>query len=365
MDLLRACFLSERPAQEAWKRWTQSTDIENIDPVCHRLLPLIFRNPSLQDCEDPIFLKCKGVYRQTWTANQVRWRAVRPLLEQLLDAGMDKIILLKGMAMILHYYQDFGMRVLGDIDILVKRDQLPLIGPILSTSGWKQSSPRPRFDLNNPEHLNRWHSLNFQRSGVDIDLHWSFIEENCRELDDAVLKDALPSGRFYIPNLTDLLLQTCVHGIKYSPVPLIRWIPDAMIILKRSEIDWDRLVELGKKARLCLPLSSALQFLVDEFNAPIPKNALHRLKEVSPSRLERLEYKYNLIENGNIAAACRYCLNRGYHTLSRQVLHLHKYVQVTARLPSAWLVPFFALYWLFKRLHTHFLGKRNGNASRS
>lgn len=348
MCLLKACLLSGDPAQEAWKNWADGIDFENMDPVCHKLLPLAFRNPSFKGFEDPIFLKCQGIYRQTWAFNQVLWKKIHPLLEKMLAAGVEKIVLLKGMAMILHHYQDFGMRVIGDVDILVRKDQLPIIDPILRSSGWKQNVSR--FNLQNPEHLNRWHALNLmQADGTDIDLHWSFIQENCPKLDEAVLKDAVQNGKFYVPCATDLLLQTCVHGVKYSPVPLIRWIPDAMTILRRSEINWDRLVELGKEARLCLPLSSALQFLADQFDAPIPQTTIQKLKEVTPSRLEQLEYKYSLNGYGEVSCWFRYCLNRGYESFLSQALHLHKYLATTARLPTAWLIPIFAVYWIFKR----------------
>ena len=75
-----------------------------------------------------------------------------------------------------------------------------------------------RFDLKNERHLRRWHALNFTHSsGVNLDLHWSLIQENCPVMDELVLRDAKqlnPESRtLYLPNPTDLFFQTCVHGV--------------------------------------------------------------------------------------------------------------------------------------------------------
>jgi hypothetical protein len=350
--LLKAAILSEVPAQEAWKLWIKRVDFEKADHASHSLLPLVFRNPAFANFQDPFFSRCQGIYRQTWVANQLLWKKILPILTQLLEAGVDKIILLKGMAMIHYYYRDFGMRVIGDIDILIPKKQLPLIDPILRDSKWRQNVSR--FDLKNREHLNRWHSLNLiHPEGMNLDLHWSFIQENSSLLDESVIQNCIPIDRFYIPSPTHLLLQTSIHGVKYSPIPLIRWITDAMKILNHSgpQIDWEQLVELAKGARVSLPLSSALQFLKQTFEAPIPEAVIQNLKQIPSSRLEYLEYHCHTHGYRDTAYWFRYCLNHRYMSLKNQILHLHKYLQISARLPSAWLIPLFGVYWVFKRFY--------------
>jgi len=106
------------------------------------------------------------------------------MLKELLDSGIGKVVLLKGMAMTLHYYRDFGVRVMGDIDVLIAKEQLPIVLPLLQSAGWQQFGTR--FDLTNPDHLRRWHALSFTHpKGMNLDLHWSFIQENSPELDRA------------------------------------------------------------------------------------------------------------------------------------------------------------------------------------
>jgi hypothetical protein len=352
-SLLKACLLSGEPARQAWKHWTQIA-LEKKELVSFKLLPLASRNPDLDFPADPLLEKSKLLYRQTSMANQLHWKKIVPILHQLLQAGVSQIVLLKGMAMILHYYRDFGVRTIGDIDLLIPRAELSIAGPLLRASGWKQTVSR--FDLSKEEHLQQCHAMNFTHpAGMNLDLHWSLIQENSPIIDQAVwggiqqlpIKD-IP---LYIPNPTDLLLQACVHGAKYSPIPLIRWVADAMTLLKHAEIDWDRLIHLGRRARICLPLSTILHYLAEEFAAPIPPNVLQVLQAIPSLPLEHLEYRSNVRGSLDVAVWCRYCLNRGYLTLGQQILHTHKYLQTAARLKSLWQLPFFAIYWICKRLY--------------
>ena len=268
------------------------------------------------------------------------------------------------MAMILNYYNDFGMRVIGDVDILIKRSQLSIAHSVLCGSGWQ---PKVSYvDIKNPEHLNRWHALNFtHKAGMNLDLHWSFIEENPLLLDEAVLKDAKLLSINHIclhsPNPADLLLQTCLHGMKDSPVPLIRWIADAVTITRQSEkeMDWERLIEMAKQAHVCMPLSLALQYLIEQFRAPIPHLTIQKLKQTPSMRLEYLEYQFNARPCSHIAAWARYCLAKGHMTRRSQILNMHKFLQFRARLKSPWQIPFYGFYWILKRTWRTILKLKN------
>lgn len=346
--LLKACLSSGLPAQEAWKQWTKLTDFNEIEPASFNLLPLITRNRDIESLQDPLFEKCKGIYRQKWVANQLHWKKIIPVLAEFQKRGAHRIVLLKGIAMILHHYKNFGVRAMGDIDVMIEKKHLEMADSFLRHSGWRPNVPR--LDVKNREHLQRWHALNYTQ-GPDqlLDLHWSLIQENCPALDDAVFKYAQKTAieSLYIPHPTELLLQAIVHGLKHSPVPLIRWIPDAMILIHK--IEWDRLVELAHQARVCLPLSRGLEYLAETFEAPIPPRTIQTLKTVPSIRLESLEYRFNGAGYRDLAGWARYCLIKGHFSVSSQILNFHKYLQFTARLKSPWQIPFFGVYWVFKR----------------
>ena len=352
--LLQASLLEGPPALEAWHKWKQRIDFDKIDPASFKLLPLLSRNPSLQSLQDPIFEKCKGVYRRVWVENQILWKKMISVLSALLQQGVGKVVLLKGMAMILQYYQDFGTRVIGDIDILVDRSEARKVDAFLKSTGWKPSVSC--IDLSRPNYLTRWYSLGYiHTSEMNLDMHWSFIQENSRSLDEAIFRDCgefpLENISLHIPCPGDLLLQACIHGVKYSPVPLIRWVADAMTILKKEEgkIDWDRLVDLASKAHVCMPLSLALNYLIEKFQAAIPKDVIGKLQSTASMRLEYIEYRANAhFFTRHIAAWARYCLQQGHMTIQSQLVNILNYLQFRAKLTSKWHIPFFGVYWILK-----------------
>lgn len=355
--LLQAALLEEPFKQRSWQEWSTTVDFEEIDPASYKLLPLLARN---QVQKGPIFEKCKGVYRKTWMENHLQWKRTLPLFQELVQRGVDRIFLLKGMAMIFSCYHDFGMRVMGDIDFLVERKQVPLVHDFLLEKGW--SYDLPRFDPHDEQHLMRYHALNFSHpEGGRLDLHWSFIQELSHVLDEAVLQKgmALSEAGLYLPLPTDLLLQTLIHGMKHSAVPLIRWIGDAFFLLKHASIDWDRLCTLSEQIRIVQPILLALQYLREHFQAPIPSTVFKRLQASSCLRIERLESWFFLHGYPKAGDWCRFCIQRGHLSLGSQLLHLPRYWQVTARLPSLWHIPFFAPYWVAKRLRKRLLSLKS------
>ena len=351
--LLHAALFSGSDALKAWEKWTALINFDKIDPASFKLLPLIARNLAFAQIKTPLFAKCQGIYRQAWVANQIQWTKIVPTLAHFLHAGIDKIIILKGMAMTHQYYRDFGMRIAGDIDLMIEKVHLPQVNDHLASLGWKAGPART--SILNPEHLERWHSLNFLDSSKTVlDLHWSFIQENSKALDEAVLKEARPFSiqgiTLYVPSPTDLLLQTCIHGVKPSPIPLIRWVADAVTILKQEEISWDRLITLSRAAHISPQIATALNYLVTHFNAPIPQTAISQLENTPTTPLQHREAKAASRGDQYLAAWYRYSINQNHKTTLIQLLHLPKYLQVTGRLKSLWHIPFYGIYWIFKQL---------------
>jgi hypothetical protein len=299
-----------------------------------------------------LLARCKSIYRRTWAFNQLLWRKVLFVLHSFKEAGIDKIVLLKGMAMIAHYYKDFGVRVIGDVDVLMSKHDVENAVSILIEAGWTTNVPR--F---NPKML-PWHAAMFKLdAGTNLDLHWSLMFESVSNIDEKILCDTqsiqLDNLTLCVPNPADLLMQTCVHGVQNSPVPLIRWICDAMTILNQSRqrIDWDRLIAFAKQLHVCVTLKTAFIFLNTQFDADIPKQVIEQLQEIPISRLERWEnwFKKNNFYIGKSWA--RFCLQNGYTTWMQQILHTPHYFQHAARLKYKWQILPFSVYWMMKRLY--------------
>ena len=94
----------------------------------------------------------------------------------------------------------------------------------------------------------------------------------------------------YALDPTDMLFHVIVHGVKWNPEPPIRWIADAMTIIQSSdfEIDWPRIISHAKKYMVCLQIREGLNYLYENFQAPVPKTIMDSINKIPVSYLERL-----------------------------------------------------------------------------
>ena len=293
--LLRAALLKGKDSIEAWERWKSSVDIEHLDIGSHRLLPHLYRNLQDQGVKDPQMSKFKDVYRQTWRHNELLFHHVSSLLLAFRDGGIETIVL-KGAAVALLHYKDCGLRPMNDFDVMVRVKQTRAAIDLMKKLGW---NPIPRSpEALTESYLSIVNSHGFtHNSGRECDLHWHLFPEGCQaDADNDFWDQSVPfhvhgvSTRSLAP--TDQLLHVCVHGAEWNPIPPLRWVADAMMIMKTSLIDWDRLIAQAQKRLLILPLRDTVDYLHHQLSAPVPPEILQSLYKMQASRLERAEYKY-------------------------------------------------------------------------
>jgi hypothetical protein len=128
--------------------------------------------------------------------------------------------------------------------------------------------------------------------GFDLDLHWEALSKVGS--DAALWRSAQPGllggAPVLVPAPADQLLQACVHGTGFTPAPM-RWITDAMLILRASadDLDWEYLLSAARDHGASRNLARALSVLVEDFDAAIPADVLTRLARTPASTIERLE----------------------------------------------------------------------------
>jgi Uncharacterised nucleotidyltransferase/ABC transporter len=292
--LLRAALLHGDAALEAFRAWRVCTDFNRLDTGSYRLLPLLYRNLLQHHSGDPLLAKLKGIYRKTWYRNHFLFHHVTPLLHALRDAGIATL-LLKGPALVLQYYRDYGLRPMDDFDMLVHLEDAPAAMRMLKEFGW---APKLQ-NLRSPEALIPLRHCGEYQDGVGehLDLHWHVLQE-CRQpgADDDFWSGAVPitMGDLTTPalNPTDQLFHVCAHGMRWSQVPPVRWAADAWVILTTEDanIDWQRLCAQAEKRRLVLPLRDALAYMCDKLGAPIPPDAAAQLQAMPLTSREHGEY---------------------------------------------------------------------------
>ncbi|MBI4553230.1 MAG: nucleotidyltransferase family protein [Candidatus Latescibacteria bacterium] len=293
--LVKAVLWQGRDAVVAWEAWHDGLDLDHLDAGSYQLLPLLYRNLRAQDIDHPLMQRFKGIYRHTWYKNQLLFHRLAGLLRAFHAAEIETMVL-KGAALILLYYRDYGLRPMEDFDVLVPTAQASAAVTVLGALRW---TPIRAFPATLTEaYQSAIHAHGFRDpGGYECDLHWHALLDCCQpHADDDFWSGAISTRLDDVPvsvlNPADQLLHVCVHGARWSGTPPLRWIVDAMVIVNDSPgLDWNRLVAQAQQHRLSLPIRDMLSYLHERLDAPIPPSVLHALRQAPVSNAEQMEYQ--------------------------------------------------------------------------
>jgi hypothetical protein len=294
--LLDAILLPGNEAVDAWRKWQRHGDIDHLDPASFQIMSLLYWSLAQQGLDDPLMSKLKGIYRMAWSNNQWLISRVLPTLRTLHEQRIP-MMLLKGAALNTLYGEQRGIRLIGDVDVLIPDGDAQRAVGIVAALGWspKDSPPAATADyISVSKGLGLVHP-----DGGGLDLHWHlFPEDLVTAHEEPVWHHAAHAPTGDVPTLapspTELLLHVCVHGWAWCPHPPFRWVADAMTILRvsESELDWARLIADARRRRRLVPrLEAALTYLRERFGAEMPARVLMDLRHTPVSRSDRWEYR--------------------------------------------------------------------------
>jgi hypothetical protein len=289
--LLRAALSEKEEAHRAFARWVEGVDLDaHIDQGTFRLLPLLYDNLRRVGVDHPLMGRLKGVYRLAWYKNHCLFERVRPVVAALHDAGIPTMML-KGVPLVLAYYRNHALRPMADIDLLVPASQARRALDML------ERIPLQHYAPPTDDYLKFRHALLYTSDdGREIDLHWHALYEFCEDGADDLFWNSARALDFngvsaVMPDPTRMLFHTIVHGVRWNDEPPIRWIPDAITILRVAgkEIAWDDLVEHARERQVAYRLRLGLEFLRQTFDTTIPDRTVGALRVLGTSPIQRVE----------------------------------------------------------------------------
>jgi hypothetical protein len=320
LSLLRAALLDGPAASEAAKSWfalrrmeEMSLGFEALDVASRRLLPLVYRNLKTS-VPAPLRNDLRLIYNEYWADNQKRLQHLENLLAWF-QANEIPTLVLKGMALSLLHYRDMAARPTSDLDILMPEDRAQEAIGLLERDGWAPFLYLPSAPKK-PYFYRHTHAIPFERPGSsDLDLHWHVLSESTfLGADQPFWHDSVPltvkSVHTRALNPTDQLMHACVHGFRATDIPPIRWIADAVVILRTAPMDWNRLVNLAKYLHVTLPLALSLSFLRTTFPTPIPEEVVEELQAVPVDHAERRYFETLVHNNSDWREVLAYNLER-------------------------------------------------------
>lgn len=360
---LKAALLPGEAAVAAWAGVRDAVALDQVDDACRSLLPLVYGNLVRLGCRDGLDALKQG-YLLTWRENLRLYHCVLPLLEAFERAGIDAVAL-KGLALIARVYRDPGLRPMADVDVLVPPWEARRAGEVAARLGWA-----PRYPLT-PAFLRVKHAGPFEHPlGVACDLHWRVFEEaGGGGADDEFRAAAEPvafqGGHLRVPSPTDQLLHVCGHAARWGEAPAIRWVADAVLILREGSIDWERFVAHAARRRFVLRMRDMLAYLRETLGVGIPPSVEAALHRQPVSGIERIEYRVRSREHRLLGELPTYVFNclRGE---AHPVRAFPGYLRDAWGLTSLAAVPRHALALAVHRVRRALLGPgRRQPASRS
>ncbi len=294
MLLLRAALSQGPEALAAWEQWAREEGLDHPDGGSFRLLPLVHKNLAAHGYQGAQSATLRGIHRQAWSRNQVLFHQVRPFLEEARAAGTP-VLLLKGAALAFQVYPDAGCRPMNDLDVLVPASSARQLWEKLESAGWRAVYWRPQ-PLRESFFRFR-HAMDFEApKGGRVDLHWHALSVCCHSrADELFWQDLRPLEFQGIPvqtcSPTAHLLNLCVHGIVWNDAPPIRWIADAVLLLRRfPSLEWGSMIEAAVSLDIVPYLHRALAFLRSNFDVPVPAETLGRLESAPVSAAAAAEF---------------------------------------------------------------------------
>lgn len=272
-----ACFFRQ-PVE--WSRLLDLARHERLTPLLHHL---ITRTPSA--CEAPA--EFRDAIGRDYLANAgrslLRSVGLGEILAVCRRAGIEPLVL-KGIALAEPVYGNPALRPMDDIDILVRRRDVPPVRAALADLGYEA----PSFE----DDLRRRAATVFfpPRTGSTrplLDLHWDLVDDRygpgafrwAEGVWERARQASLGGVSVRALSPTDCLIHACVHLAVHHGLRGLLWSCDLAMMARawREEIEWESLVDRVVEARLTGMVYAALRCAEAMVGLEVPEWVLARL----------------------------------------------------------------------------------------
>lgn len=268
-----------------------------------KILPLFYSNLLTLKLTDKIPPNINQKFQNLTYAitgkNIILNKELSSLLKLFKQHGVEAIIL-KGLAYHESLYGDLSKRAMGDIDLLIRENQLRKVSDLLLNSGYVQHSgwlEHPRIDTH---HLVPF----FNRENKSaIEVHWniSMYEKifpvNMEEIWNRAKYQCFGSETGLILSPEDMILHQCCHlFITHQDDFTLKNLCDLAEMGKQftPQLDWELLTESSIRYKLAPLVYCGLTLVSGIFEVKIPQQPLAQLKEsCSENQLNWLNTFFN------------------------------------------------------------------------
>lgn len=260
----------------AWGRALAIAEREGAVPTLWRALkPLAAELPE----QARRFLQARSAM-QDFRMARLAARSADAIRE--LQAHAVPVLLLKGAAIGAHRDPSFRARPMTDVDLLVRRNDLPAARAALAAAGWTQTQDAQLHSLlEGMQHEAPF--LDAQLAGVRLELHTALLPpDHSFDFDpDALWERSLPAAApfagAHLPSPEMLVLHAAIHFAWQHQMAFGAWrtLRGIALLVDRPEFDWTSLVAEARTRRAASALHWTLRLgrRLGAFDAVAPATA--------------------------------------------------------------------------------------------
>jgi hypothetical protein len=224
-----------------WNSILDSVFSQGIAPLLYNCLRGI---PVKQCIPQGVMDKLKKAYHENIANNMYLYEELSRIIKHFNDKGI-KIIVLKGAALAKAIYKDIGLRSMMDIDLLVKKEDLPYAKEIISDLNYipKMLILSEEWYKKNHYHLPTY--IHREKSLL-VEIHWDITKKpfdiNMEKWFERAAYEKFNGCKVLIPSPEDMIIHLCLHLYNhgYDSRTILRDLCDISETLKNysGKIDW-------------------------------------------------------------------------------------------------------------------------------
>jgi hypothetical protein len=275
---------------EQWSMLIDEVNQQGIAPLFYTLLVNLNNSHKL---EIPQKEKLHQTHISTAAKNMLILYETEMILAALQLSGIPAAGL-KGIYLLENIYPDIGARSMSDVDLLVKKQDLPKCLAVMRELGYQTNAYFSLADKN----IDTKHVPPMEKSGSPlVELHWTLLEEDepftidADALWERVVPAKIANVHALALGLEDLILHLCLHMTyqHYLQLGLRGLLDIAMVIHKfYGDIDWNKLVEIAESWGAEKVAALTLKLVETQLKVPIPPEVFVSLlpEGIDPDLLE-------------------------------------------------------------------------------
>lgn len=305
--LLARSRLSSDQSARALELLRRGLNWQVVQRLCRRfnlwhMIGFHLRSPQLSGAVPKDVLGRFGVFVWSAVVRNEFWifgKELPLILKTFRDAGLEAM-LLKGAVMAMLHYKDRSLRLFGDIDFLLRREQLHQAAELLFGIGFssqRQSSGDGRGV--GPERKSLPPLVKFAGSGqrLMLDLHWRLSEKYPVDMGRIWERgEAIQVGqeRALAPCVEHRLYHVCLHAASHGFSPAV-WDGSPLTMMSICDINelfshnsqdfvWDEFERMAVGSRIEQRCHDFLRLSKVLLDANVPESGLARLRQEAAGR---------------------------------------------------------------------------------